>query len=52
MLRYGLALLEMPDCEKLQMVSNNCNTVEADHNRGQVNEMSKNIGKNKQNLKY
>ena len=46
----GPVLLEIPDCKSLTLLSINCDTIEADHNRGQVNEQSKQ-GKSKQKSK-
>ena len=46
--RNGPALLRMPDCERLQVLSSHCSTTEADHYRGHIKEQSKQ-GKSKTN---
>ena len=39
--RNGPALLGMSDCKMLHLLSINCDTIETDHNIGQVNKQSK-----------
>ena len=39
--RNGPALLSIPDCQRFQLLSINCNITEADNNKRQVNEQSK-----------
>ena len=42
----------MPDCERLELLNINCDTTEADQNKGQVNKQSKeDKSKTKNNFK-